>query len=95
VFGDRPVRDELKLPVPVPSFVLVLAETVGFGLFDQTTPFEVALAPQSALIVPPLFAVVEVISTMGFVVNVGIAEVVTLISLPYPVPTSLVANARM
>ncbi len=98
VFGVRPVRFELKLPVPVPLIVLVFNEIVGLGLVDHTTPRVVTTEPQSPVTIPPLIAVVEVTSLMGFVVTVGIAvpvNVVTFISLPYPVPTSLVANALM
>ena len=98
MFGERPLRDVLKLPVPVPLLVFVVKEMVGFGLVDHTTPLVVTTEPQSPVTIPPLFAVVEVISLMGIVVKVGTAvpeKVVTFISLPYPVPTSLVANALM
>ena len=98
MFGVRPVRLEVKLPIPDPLLVFVVNEIVGFGLVDHTTPLAVTTEPQSPVTIPPLFAVVEVISLMGIVVTVGIAvpeKVVTFISLPYPVPTSLVANALM
>ena len=98
VFGVRPIRLEVKLPVPVALVILVFNEIVGLGLVDHTTPLAVTTEPQSPVTIPPLFAVVEVISLMGIVVTVGIAvpvKVVTFISLPYPVPTSLVANALM
>ena len=85
MFGERPLRDELKLPVPEPSLLFVLKEIVGVGLVDHTTPLEVTIDPQSSLTVPPLFADVEVILKMGFVVKVGTTapiKVVTLISIP-------------
>jgi hypothetical protein len=71
--------------VPEPSLLFVLKEIVGVGLVDHTTPLEVTIDPQSSLTVPPLFADVEVILKMGFVVKVGTTapiKVVTLISIP-------------
>ena len=85
MFGERLLRDELKLPVPEPSLLFVLKEIVGFVLVDHTTPLAVTKDPQSSLTVPPLFADVEVILIMGFVVKVGPTapiKVVTLISFP-------------
>ena len=98
MFGVRPVRLEVKLPIPDPLLVFVVNEIVGLGLVDHTTPLVVTTEPQSPITIPPLFTVVEVISLIGIVVTVGTAvpvKVVTFISLPYPVPTSLVANALM
>jgi hypothetical protein len=84
VFGVRPVRFEVKLPEPVPLVVLVFIEIVGLGLVDHTTPLAVTTEPQSPITIPPLFAVVEVISLLGIVVTIGIAvpeKVVTFLPL--------------
>ena len=70
MFGDKPVRDELKLPVPVPLLVFVVKDMVGFALVDHTTPLEVTAAPPSELIFPPEVAVVDVIAEIDDVVNV-------------------------
>ena len=85
MFGERPVRDELKLPVPVPSFVLVLKEIVGVGLVDHTTPLEVTAEPPSELTFPPDVAVVVVMELADTVLNVGSITgvlVVKVISFP-------------
>jgi hypothetical protein len=55
VLGCKPSRLLLKLPVPLPSLV-VLALVVGFGLVLQHTPRWVTAAPPVELTVPPLFA---------------------------------------
>ena len=94
MFGDRPVRDEVKLPVPEPSLVFVLKEIVGVGLVDHTTPLIVTAAPPSELIFPPEIDVVDVIAEIDVVVTVGGIEpvpVVKVISFPYPVPVLLLA----
>ena len=57
----------LKLPLPVPSLVLVLSAIVGFWLVLQTTPRAVMLPPPSELMVPPLLAVVDVIADAAVV----------------------------
>jgi hypothetical protein len=96
VFGDRPVRDEVKLPVPEPSLVFVLKEIVGAGLVDHTTPLAFTFAPPSAVIFPPEVAVVVVIELVDIVLKVGRTTgelVVKVISFPYPVPALLVAKA--
>jgi hypothetical protein len=85
VFGDRPVRDEVKLPVPEPSLVFVLKEIVGVGLVDHTTPLIVTAAPPSAVIFPPAVAVVVVIELADIVLTVGRTTgelVVKVISFP-------------
>ena len=94
VFGDRPVRDELKLPVPVPSVVLVESEIVGLGLVDHTTPLFVMDDPPSDIMLPPDVTVVVVTELADTVLTIGRttgALVVKVNSLPYPVPALLVA----
>jgi hypothetical protein len=71
VFGDRPVNDELKVPVPVPLLVFVVKDMVGFGLVDHTTPLVVIAVPPSELTLPPDVAVVDVIAEIDDVVTVG------------------------
>ena len=61
----------VKLPVPVPSTVLVVNAIVGFWLVLQTTPLAVIEAPPSEVILPPLLAVVEVIDETVVVVMVA------------------------
>jgi hypothetical protein len=96
VFGERPLRDELKLPVPEPSLLFVLKEIVGLVLVDHTTPLEVTTEPPSELTFPPEVAVVVVMELEDTVLNVGRTTgvlVVNVISFPYPVPALLVAYA--
>ena len=91
MFADRPVRDEMKLPVPDPS---ILLEMVGFSLVDHITPLEVTAAPPSELTFPPVMAVVVVMELADAVLRVGRTTgvlVVKLISFPYPVPALFVA----
>ena len=71
MFGDKPVRDELKLPVPVPLLVFVVKDMVGFALVDHTTPLEVTTEPPSELIFPPEIDAVDVIAEIEDVVTVG------------------------
>ena len=70
VFAARPVIEEAKLLVPVPSLV-VLSEVVGFVLVLQHTPFAVILAPPSSMDSPPLDADEQVIDEIDVVVMVG------------------------
>jgi hypothetical protein len=72
--GEREVREEVNVPIPVPLEVLVERVTNGDGLVDQTTPRAITLAPPSAVIFPPelavvlpklLIAVVEIVGTLG------------------------------
>ena len=96
MFGDRPVRDELKVPIPVPLLVFVDKDIVGFGFVDHTTPLVVTAEPPSELIFPPEIEVVDVVAEIVNVVNVGgtaVEFVVKVISFPYPVPTLFVAYA--
>ena len=74
VFAARPVIEEAKLLVPVPSLV-VLSEVVGFVLVLQHTPFAVILAPPSSMDSPPLDADEQVIDEIDVVVIVGGEEV--------------------
>ena len=76
----------VKVPVPVPSVVLVGKAMVGFTVVLQQTPRAVTVAPPSAVTLPPLEAVAVVIDVIAVVVTVGSAVVdavvVKLISLP-------------
>ena len=65
-----PVMLLVKLPVSVPSLVLLL-EMVGLEVVPQHTPRAVTLAPPSELMFPPLVAVVWVIELAEVVVRVG------------------------
>jgi hypothetical protein len=95
VFGERPLRDELKLPVPDPLLVFVVKEIVGFVLVDHTTPLVVMEAPPSEVILPPVMAEVVVMELANIVLTVGRRTtsvlVLKVISFPYPVPALLVA----
>ena len=75
-----------KIPVPVPSIVLVDKAMVGFAVVAQQTPRAVTVAPPSLDILPPLVAVVIVMAVVVAVVIVGNAVdvfvVVKVISLP-------------
>ena len=71
MFGDKPVRDELKLPVPVPLLVFVVKDMVGFAPVDHTTPLEVIAAPPSEVIFPPEMAVVVEMGFTDIVLTVG------------------------
>jgi hypothetical protein len=84
----------VKLPIPVPSVVLLLV-VVAFGEVFQHTPRTVTEAPPSLVMFPPLLAVVVVIEVIAVVVRVGTTGaavlVVKLSSFPYAVPALLVA----
>ena len=91
-----PVKALVKIPILVPSVVL-LSPIVGEVFVLQQTPREVTVAPPSLVIFPPLVAVVVVMEEITVVESVGIATemaVVKLISVPYDVPTLFVAYAR-
>ena len=80
-----------KLPVPVPSEVW-LSLMVGLAEVLQHTPLAVTEAPPSDVTFPPLVAVVEVMEDGVVVVTVGVVVLVANVtSLPYAVPTVLVA----
>ena len=74
----------VKVPIPVPSIVLVNKAMVGFAVVLQQTPRDVTAAPPSVLIVPPLLAVVFVIDDMAVVVMVGMVEVDALVKTESP-----------
>lgn len=57
--GDKPLMALVKVPMPVPSVVLVERETVGLAVVPQQTPRAVIGEPPSSVMVPPLVAVVE------------------------------------
>lgn len=73
--------------------VFVASAIVGVELVDQTTPLVVTVAPPLYVILPPLVAVVEPIAlTVVVAAKVATAcEVLKEISVPYFVPTLLVA----
>ena len=72
----------MKLPVPVPSEVL-LSAMVGFWLVLQQTPRAVTAAPPSLVILPPLVTVVSVTADIAVVVIVAkVAGMVAVTSLP-------------
>ena len=70
VFGVRPVRVLINVPITVPSTVQ-LAVRSGFSVVFQQTPSAVSAAPPSEMTVPPLTAVVAVIFEIDAVVTVG------------------------
>lgn len=71
----KPVIALVKLPIPVPSVVLVDKAMVGFAVVLQQTPRAVTVAPPSLLMLPPLVAVVLVMAVTAVVVIVGIVLV--------------------
>ena len=73
----RPERLLVKLPVPVPSDVLVLNEIVGPEEVLQQTPRAVIVEPPSEVVTPPDTAVVEPIEAIAFVKSTGTVGVVT------------------
>ena len=82
VLGVKPVRLEVNVPVPVPLVVWLLL-TSGFPIVFQQTPRAVTLKPPSSVILPPLFAVVAVVSLTAVVLIVGSPFVVVkLLSVP-------------
>ena len=84
----------VKLPVPVPSDVLVLNATVAPVEVLQQTPRAVMAEPPSVETLPPEIAVVILIAETAVVVRLAtVASAVVLndISEPYPVPVEFVA----
>ena len=78
----RPVIELVKLPVPVPSEVL-LSDVVGLTEVLQQTPLAVIVAPPLEVTFPPLETLLAVIEDTAVVVTVGVvAEVVKVRSLP-------------
>lgn len=86
VAAVKPVMALVKMPIPLPSVVLVGKAIVGLAVVLQQMPRAVTTAPPSAVTLPPLAAVVVVIEVIEVVVTVGNAVVdvvvVKLISLP-------------
>ena len=68
--GFSPVIELLKLPVPVPSELLLL-EVVGPVAVFQQTPLTVTDAPPSSVTFPPDVAVAAAIELTLVVVNFG------------------------
>ena len=94
--GVNPVIELVKVPVAVPSEVLVF-KIVGFGLVLQQTPLAVSksfpldeIFPPDEAVFPPTTVVIALIDV---VVNVGkdLVPVVKLISSLYAVPAELIA----
>ena len=81
VFGVRPVRLLEKVPVPVPSRVL-LSAVVGLAPVLQHTPREVTAAPPAGKAVPPLVAEVVAMKVTAVVVTISGGDVVKLTSAP-------------
>jgi hypothetical protein len=84
VFAVKPVILLVKIPVPVPSVVLLL-EVVGLAEVPQQTPLSMTVAPPSEVTFPPLVAVVDVVAVVVPVVTVGgtiLVDVVKVTSLP-------------
>jgi len=68
VLGLNPVIELVKLPVPVPSMVL-LSLVVGFSDVLQQTPRAVTAAPPSDVTLPPLEALVVVFEDTAVVLK--------------------------
>ena len=79
----NPVSEEVNAPVPEPSLVFVVKDTVGFCAVLHTTPRDVTAALPAAVTLPPLVAVVPVIPVIAVVVTVGgITSVVNVTCAP-------------
>ena len=74
-----------KVPVPVPSLVLVAKETVGIVSVLQTTPLAVIGDPPSEVMFPPDFAPIADTSVTEVVDSLGPLTVFTITSLEYRV----------
>jgi hypothetical protein len=70
---------EVNVPVPVPSVVFVLKDTVGAVLVDQTTPLAVIGPPPSDEMVPPLLAPVAVMLPTAVVAKIADVTALTVI----------------
>ena len=80
VAGNNPVKLTVYVPVPVPEVTLNVDDN---ELVPYTTPRDVTLAPPSAVMVPPLVAVEDVIDVADAVaVMVGVFKVVKLVCAP-------------
>jgi hypothetical protein len=70
VLPVKPVILLVKIPVPVPSEVLLLA-VVGLVEVLQHTPLDVTAAPPSEVTFPPLVAVAVDVAVVVPVITVG------------------------
>ena len=75
VFELRPIRLDVKFPIPDPSLVFVEREIVGLGFVDQTTPLEVTGEPPSDGILPLETEEFGLISVITLVEMVGKLEI--------------------
>ena len=75
----KPVKALANVPVPVPSFVLVVKAMVGLAVVLQQTPRAVTAAPPSLATLPPLVAVAMVMADVVAVVTVANAVVVLVL----------------
>ena len=93
--GLNPVILLPKLPVPVPSDVL-LSFVVGLAEVLQQTPFAVTEAPPSEVTFPPLEALFVVIEDTAAVVTVGGVGVTVEVRLKLVVvsPVSLITTSE-
>ena len=82
----KPLIVDVKVPVPVPSVVFVLKDTVGPVLVDQTTPRAVIDAPPSDVMFPPLLAPVEVIAPIVVVVKVAVTAFTEIVPVALTLP---------
>ena len=73
MFGERPVRLLVKLPVPLPLLVL-LSPVVGLPPVFQQTPRAVTDVPPSEVTLPPQDAVVVVMELTLATVTAGVVE---------------------
>ena len=78
------VIELVKIPVPVPSVVLVLNAVVGPVVVLQHTPRAVTVAPPSLVTFPPLVAVVRVIADAAVVVRTGTVAAVEVKLISFP-----------
>ena len=81
----KPLIVEVKVPVPVPSVVFVLRDTVGPVLVDQTTPRAV-IPPPSNVMLPPLLASVAVIEPIEVVVKVAASALTVMLPVAFILP---------
>jgi hypothetical protein len=86
VLAVKPLIVEVKVPVPVPSVVFVLKDTVGPVLVDQTTPRAVIDAPPSTVMLPPLLASVAVIEPIDVVVKVAATAFTVMLPVAFILP---------
>ena len=86
MLADKPLIVEVKVPVPVPSVVLVLKDTVGPELVDQTTPRAVISPPSTNVMLPPLLASVEVIEPIDVVAKVATNAFTVMLPVAFTLP---------